>query len=91
MKMKTLIRQAYEIISEEHANVYDEFKEDDGTITPANHAAAVALQTRMGNWLLAAQRVIDIPKAKVRKPAPRGAVDKKARKIVVVGKGSALE
>jgi hypothetical protein len=91
MKMKTLIARAYEIISEEHETVYDDFKDDDGTITEENHREAVRLQTRMGNWLLAAERCLPVSKEKLKpkKAAPRGVVAK--RKIVVVGKGSALE
>jgi hypothetical protein len=90
MKMKTLIARAYEIISEEFENVYDEFREDDGSMTDVNHREAVRLQTRMGNWLTAAERCLPVPKEKLKpkKAAPRGVVAK--RKIVVV-KGSALE
>jgi hypothetical protein len=87
MKLKTLIARAYEIISEEFANVYDEFHEDDGTITPENEREAIRLETRMHNWMLAAERVLPVPKSKLKpkKPAPRGVVQKKpARKIVVV-------
>jgi hypothetical protein len=90
--MKTLIARAYEIISEEAETIYNDFREDDGTITEENHREAVRLQARMETWLTAAERVLPVPKAKLKpkKPAPRGVVAK--RKIVVVGgKGSALE
>ncbi len=90
--MKTLIARAYEIISEEFENVYDEFREDDGSMTEDNHREAVRLQTRMGNWLTAAERCLPTPKAnlKPKKKAPRGVVQKKQHRIVVQ-KGSALE
>jgi hypothetical protein len=88
--MKTLIARAYEIISEEFENVYDEFREDDGTMTDENHREAVRLQTRMGNWLTAAERCLPTPKAnlKPKKKAPRGVVRKPHK--IVVAKGSAL-
>lgn len=92
MKMKTMIARAYEIILEEAETVYDDFKEDDGTITADNHREATRIQTRMETWLNAAERVLgpSTPK-KAKKKAPRGVVTKPPRKIVVVGKGSALE
>jgi hypothetical protein len=90
--MKTLIRQAREIIAEEAENVYDEFREDDGSMTQQNHIEATRLLTRMENWLDAANRTLGemTPKRK-KKPAPRGVVQRPRRIVVVGGKGSALE
>jgi hypothetical protein len=92
VKLKTLIARAYEIIAEEAENVYDEFREDDGSITEENHRDAVRLQSRMDNWLQAAERHLPVPKSKLKpkKKAPRGVVQKKQHRIVVQ-KGSALE
>lgn len=91
MKMKTLIRQAREIIREEFENVYDEFREDDGTITEENHREALRLQTRMGNWLTAAERTLGEATPKPKQKTRRGVVQK-PRKIVVVDRTrSALE
>jgi hypothetical protein len=87
--MKTLIARAYEIISEEFENVYDEFREDDGSMTAENQREAVRLQTRMGNWLTSAERCLPVPKAKLlpKKRAPRGVVKRK----ITVQNGSALK
>lgn len=89
MKMRTLIKRAYQIISAESEHVYDEFREDDGTITAQNHRAAIELQGTYDEWMESAEKTIGseihkIPPLRLKSAAPRGVTAKKPRKIVVV-------
>lgn len=59
MKMRTLIKMARDIISTEVSTVYEEFREDDGSITPENKQAALKLMERMTTFLVAADKTLN--------------------------------
>lgn len=82
MKLRSLIKRAFEIISEENRNVMAEFREDDGSITPENEKSALELQRRYTAWLNDAKRVLGVNTPK-RKSARHRVKNSKAYKIVV--------
>lgn len=57
--MRTLIKMAHGIISKEVTTVYEEFSEDDGSITPENKRDALELMGRMTTFLVAADKVLN--------------------------------
>lgn len=80
MKLRTLLKFAHEIISEEVSTVYEEFREDDGSITFENKRDALALMERMTRFLVAANKVLGQERPKTGSARRRKQVE---RKIVV--------
>ena len=56
MKLRSLIKRAYEIIKAEHEHVVDEFRDDDGNITVENYDEAMALKKKYLDWMKDAER-----------------------------------
>lgn len=81
MKLRTLLKRAHDIIKAEHDNVFDEFREDDGSITDENFANAAVLKRKYAAWLTDADRVLG-----PERPRTASARKKKAAYKIVVHK-----